>query len=134
MVLGGAHQGDLSRNVLYENPGFGNDWITLELVGQTANRSGLGARITLELDGAEGPWRIHRVASTGGSFGANTLRQEIGLGPAARIVSIEIRWPGSGTVDSLRAVAPNAAYRVVEGSGRAEPLARPTIRLGGPRG
>ncbi|MFV1988490.1 MAG: CRTAC1 family protein [Gemmatimonadota bacterium] len=131
MVLGGAHQGDLSRNVLYENPGFGNDWITLELVGETANRSGMGARITIELEGPDGVRRIHRAASTGGSFGANTLRQEIGLGANARIGSIEIRWPGSGTVDTLRSVAPNAAYRVMEGSGRADPLTRPIIDLGG---
>ncbi|MDH3735039.1 MAG: CRTAC1 family protein [Gemmatimonadota bacterium] len=125
VVLGGANQGDRSRNVLYRNPGFGNDWITLELEGRTANRTGLGARITIELRTAGGPRRIHRSAGTGGSFGANALRQEIGLGPDATIESIEIRWPGSGTVDSIPAIAPNAAYRVVEGSGRAEAVAGP---------
>ena len=132
VVLGGANQGDLSRNVLYRNPGFGNDWITLELEGVTANRSGLGARITIELDTPDGPRLVHRSAGTGGSFGANALRQEIGLGPDATIRRIRIVWPGSGTVDDVIGVAPNAAYRIVEGTDAAEPVARPRVELGRP--
>ncbi len=97
--LGGANEGDLSPNALYENPGFGSRWISLTLEGERANRPGIGARITITVDGPDGPRRIHRAAGTGGSFGANPLRQEIGLGRATRIESLEIRWPGSGTVD-----------------------------------
>jgi len=129
VVLGGAHQGDLSRNALYENPGFGNDWVSLELVGEAANRSGLGARITLEIVGAEGLRTIHRLASTGSSFGANPLRQEIGLGRGANIRSLEIRWPGSGTIDTVGPIEPNRFYRVREGSGAVEPIDRPRVRL-----
>ncbi len=131
MVLGGAHEGDLSANVLYENPGFGTRWLMLTLVGERANRSGLGARITVRTRGPAGPRVIHRLASTGGSFGANPLRQEIGLGDAQAIESVEIRWPGSGTVDSLRGLEPDRAYRVPEGLGRAEPLTLTRLRLGG---
>ena len=129
--LGGANEGDVSPNALYENPGFGNRWIALTLEGGRANRPGIGARITLAVDGPDGPRRIHRSASTGGSFGANPLRQEIGLGRAHRIASLEIRWPGSGTVDRLTDLELDQAYRIREGTGVAEPLIRPTIRLGG---
>lgn len=129
--LGGANEGDLSPNALYENPGFGNRWLALTLVGERANRSGIGARIAVTVEGPEGTRRIHRRAGTGGSFGANPLRQEIGLGRATRIASVEIRWPGSGTVDTLTGLAPDRAYLVREGAGTAEPLERPRIRLGG---
>ena len=129
--LGGANEGDLSPNALYENPGFGNRWIALTLVGERANRSGIGARITVTVEGPDGERRIHRRAGTGGSFGANPLRQEIGLGRATRIESVEVRWPGSGTVDRLTGLALDRAYRVVEATGTAEPLERPQVRLGG---
>lgn len=129
--LGGAMEGDLSPNALYENPGFDHRWIALTLVGEQANRPGIGARITVTVDGPEGTRRIHRRAGTGGSFGSNPLRQEIGLGPATRIESVEIRWPGSGTVDRLTGLALDRAYRIREGTGLAEPLERPRIRLGG---
>ena len=35
--------------------------------------------------------------TSGGSFGASSLEQEIGLGRAERIISLEIFWPTSGT-------------------------------------
>ena len=131
MELGGANEGDLSPNALYENPGFGNRWIALTLEGDRANRPGIGARITVTVEGPDGLRRIHRSAGTGGSFGSNPLRQEIGLGRATRIESVEIRWPGSGTVDRLTDLALDRAYRIREGAGTAEPLERPRIRLGG---
>ena len=129
--LGGAMEGDLSPNALYENPGFDHRWVALTLVGERANRSGIGARIAVTVEGPEGTRRIHRRAGTGGSFGSNPLRQEIGLGRATRIESVEIRWPGSGTVDRLTGLALDRAYRIREGTGIAEPLERPRIRLGG---
>ncbi|WP_419161269.1 CRTAC1 family protein [Candidatus Palauibacter sp.] len=131
MELGGANEGDLSPNALYENPGFDNRWIALTLEGDLANRPGIGARITVTVDGPDGPRQIHRSAGTGGSFGSNPLRQEIGLGRATRIESLEIRWPGSGTIDRLTDIALDRAYRIREGIGTAEPLERPNIRLGG---
>ena len=129
--LGGANEGDLSPNALYENPGFDHRWIVLTLVGERANRPGIGARIAVTVEGPEGTRRIHRRAGTGGSFGSNPLRQEIGLGPATRIESVEIRWPGSGIIDRLTGLALDRAYRIREGAGIAEPLERPRIRLGG---
>ena len=47
--MGGAFPGDQYGNVLYENPGFGNHWTTIKLVGVQSNRSGIGARIRAEI-------------------------------------------------------------------------------------
>ncbi|MDX1577062.1 MAG: FG-GAP-like repeat-containing protein [Gemmatimonadota bacterium] len=131
IVLGGANEGDLSPNALFENPGSSHRWVVLHLEGERANRSGLGARLRIEVGGPDGPRTIHRTAGTGGSFGANPLRQEIGLGRADRIELLEIRWPGSGTVDRLTGLEPGRAYRIREGSGVAEAIQRPSLRLGG---
>jgi hypothetical protein len=64
--------------------------------------------------------------STGGSFGCNPLRQEIGLGDAIAITSLEIQWPGSGTVQKLTGLQLDTCYRVREGVELAEliPLKR----------
>jgi hypothetical protein len=55
------------------------------------------------------------VVSSGGSFGASSLRQHIGLGDASAIRTLEIRWPASGTVQTFYDVAMNRRYRIQEG-------------------
>ena len=47
--LGGWYAGDGYGNALFENPGFGNRWITIQLVGTRSNRSAIGARIRIDL-------------------------------------------------------------------------------------
>jgi hypothetical protein len=120
--VGGAFTGDAFWSVLFENPlnngpGPVNDWITLRLTGVKANRGAIGARISTRVRYADGTVRaIHNTVSSGGSFGASSLQQEIGLGRGATIDSIEIRWPGSGTVQVFSApIAVNRVYRIVEG-------------------
>jgi len=49
-VMGGAYEGDVFTKVLFENPGFNNHWIVLELIGQTTNRIAIGTRLALILD------------------------------------------------------------------------------------
>jgi hypothetical protein len=43
--VGGATPGDAHGLRLFENPGRGNDWISLKLVGVKSNRAAIGARI-----------------------------------------------------------------------------------------
>ena len=92
-VMGGAYAGDNYRNVLFLNPGHGNHWITLKLEGIRSNRAAMGARIRVTVQTAQGERSIYKTVSTGGSFGASPLRQEIGLGQAKAIRSVEIFWP-----------------------------------------
>ncbi len=129
--LGGANEGDISPNALYENPGFGMRWIALELEGVTANRSGIGARVDVSVPTPNGEVQLHRVVGTGGSFGSNPLRQEIGLGADAVTATVRIVWPGSGTIDEWVDLQVDQAYRLREGNPVAEPVTRPRIQLGG---
>ncbi|MGH9870215.1 MAG: FG-GAP-like repeat-containing protein [Candidatus Polarisedimenticolia bacterium] len=120
--MGGAYPGDVSQNALYENPGHGGHWVTLDLVGRTSNRYGVGARIKVSVDTPGGPRDIFVTAGNGGSFGSNSLRQEIGLGDARAISSIEIRWPASGLRQVLRGTGMDRAWRVVEGENEPLPI------------
>ncbi len=114
-VIGGAYEGDIGRNALYENPGHDRRWVTLRLEGRVANRSAIGARITLTVEGEEGTRAIHRVVGSGGSFGASSLQEEIGLGEATAIRELRVVWPGSGRTDVHGGLTFDRIYRVPEG-------------------
>ena len=43
--LGGAVPGDSYHNVMFQNPGHTNRWLTVKLVGKKTNRAAIGARI-----------------------------------------------------------------------------------------
>jgi len=120
--LGGAYHGDQYPNVLLENPGHGNHWIQLRLEGRQANRSGIGTRIRVRCRGPEGERVIHRTGNTGGSFGANPLRLEIGLGKATEVSAIEIDWPGSRTRQTVEIPKVDTAYLVREGEPAAQAM------------
>ncbi len=115
-VLGGAFTGDIAFNALYENPGNGNHWLTLRLIGNQSNRDGIGARIKLDLQTPNGERTIHLTVGTGGSFGASSLQQEIGLGNALGITSMEIRWPSSDKVQRFSSVPINTCLEIKEGN------------------
>ena len=123
MVLGGAYQGDVSRNVLLLNPGHGNAWITLRLRGTESNRPAIGARISVAVATPDGDRIVHATAGTGGSFGASTLQQEIGLGSATAIRQLTVEWPGSGRRDVYRDVPINRVVLVREGDPTVTPIA-----------
>ena len=112
-VIGGAYSGDVFTNVLFENPGHGNHWLTLQLRGVQSNRAGFGARIEVITQTATTRRIIHSQTGSGASFGASTLQQEIGLGNAEAIEELVIRWP-SGVVQNFTNVAMDQKYIVEE--------------------
>jgi hypothetical protein len=128
--MGGAQPGDGYRNVLYENPGFGNHWITIKAVGTRSNRSAIGARIRAEVVENGERRSIYRHVNSGGSFGANPLRQTIGLGKADRIGVLEVFWPTTGVTQTFRDVPVDRAIQIVEGDGSYTTLELEALTLG----
>ena len=95
--IGGFVPGDEYPKAVFANPGNGNAWIELRLVGVKANRSALSARLRLTVRDPNGSERrIERVITSGGSFGASPLRQHVGLGRAIALRELAVVWPGSG--------------------------------------
>jgi len=112
-VMGGAYSSDKFWTAIYKNPGHGNHWVKLRPVGVKSNRFAVGARIRIVVAGDNGaPREIFSVVSSGGSFGAQSLRPHIGLGRATSIDLLEIKWPGSGLVQQF--TGPLAADRIYE--------------------
>jgi FG-GAP-like repeat/ASPIC and UnbV len=129
--VGGATPGDAHALRLFHNPGHGNDWITLKLVGVKTNRSAIGARITVTVENAgHGTRAIHGTVGSGGSFGASPLAQHIGLGKAARIVDVEIWWPTSNTRQHFAHPDKNQWLEIKEFAQTYTRLERPPLPLG----
>jgi len=130
--MGGAQAGDTAYSTLYENPGNSNRWLGLQLEGVRSNRGAIGARIKVVVVGARSASRsIYRTVGSGGSFGGSPLRQEIGLGDATRITSVEIFWPATGQTQLVTGVQFDRRYRLREGAAEIVPLKGPRFRLGG---
>jgi hypothetical protein len=114
--MGGAYSGDVYRKALFENPGFGNHWIKIDLVGVKSNRAAIGARIKIVAETDQGRRTIYKTVNSGGSFGANPLRQEIGLGRCRAIPTAEIWWPTSGITQTFTNLVADRCYRIREDS------------------
>jgi hypothetical protein len=110
---GGAVDGDKYHNILFQNPGQGNHWLTVKLVGTKTNRAAIGARIKVTTSGNEGT-TVYRHVSSGSSFGANPLEQTVGLGASGRVAELEIHWPTSGTKQIFRDIAGDQSIEVTE--------------------
>jgi hypothetical protein len=132
--MGGATVGDSHVLRVFENPGHGNDWINLKLVGVKSNRVAIGARIKVTVDNeGHGTRSICRTVGSGGSFGASPLEQHIGLGKSSRILSIEVSWPASKTQQVFRDVQKNQFLEIKEFADKYTVLDRKPVRLGGPK-
>lgn len=58
---------------------------------------------------------VYRHVNSGGTFGANPLRQELGLGTAESIELLEIYWPTSDTTQTFRDVPMDRILEITEG-------------------
>jgi len=98
-------------------------WVELQLAGTRSNRDAIGARVTLT---AGGLTQMREVDGGNGYASQSSRRLHFGLGSAASVESVEIRWP-SGAVEVLEAkegrsaIPVGALSRVVEGKGLVDP-------------
>jgi hypothetical protein len=94
-----------------------NHWIAIRAVGSKSNRDGIGARIRVK---AGSRILVDEVRS-GSSYDSNSdMRVHFGLGGAAKIDWVEVRWP-SGMVERFVNLPVDAIHMVKEGSGEAAP-------------
>ncbi len=129
--MGGAYPGDAFGNLLFENPGFGNHWLKVRLVGVEENRFGVGARIRAEFLDQGVRRSVYRHVNSGGSFGCNPLVQHLGLGQAKKVEVLEIFWPRSGKTQVFREIPVDRRIEITEGSEELRITEERAFRLGG---
>jgi hypothetical protein len=100
--------------MILRNKGIpGRHWVSLALAGTKSNRLALNAKVKITSGGVTQTDEVH----SGGSYlSQNDLRVHFGLGTAAKIDSVEVRWP-SGKVDTMKDLQADHYYSVREGEG-----------------
>lgn len=97
---------------LFENQ-LGANFVSLRLEGTTANRSAIGARVSVT---AGGITQTHDVEGGHGHYGAqDDLVQHFGLGTACE-AEVSIRWPDASLTTQTFSLVAGHRYRVVQGS------------------
>ena len=82
--------------ILMNSAGGGGHWLTLHLVGHKANRSSIGARLTVTTPSGR---TLHDWLSPSvGFLSSSDPRVHFGLGNETKAATIEIRWPGGATL------------------------------------
>jgi hypothetical protein len=92
-----------------------------------SNRAAIGARVTVTVGGRS----LHRTVGSGGSFGGNPMEQHVGLGPAARNVTVDVWWPASNTRQHFANVQKNQFLDITEFAKEYRRVERKAVRLGG---
>jgi enediyne biosynthesis protein E4 len=107
-------------NNVYEKPSLlvnrarsGNHWIAFKTMGSRSNRDGIGAKITVK---AGKRTLVDEVRSGSSYISQNDLRVHFGLGTAANVDAVQVRWP-SGLVEHFDNLPVDAIHTLKEGSG-----------------
>jgi enediyne biosynthesis protein E4 len=98
------------------NGASGHHWTTLTLVGTTSNRNAIGARVRC-LAGGVAQWQ--EVRGGGSYMSQNDFRVHFGLGAAARIERVEVRWP-NGNEEIWENLPVDSFQTLKEGGGRGQ--------------
>lgn len=103
--------------LLRNEGGNRNNWIGLQLIAKQSNPAAVGAVISWQA----GSLKRSRLKTAGGSYlASHDPREILGIGSAAKIDYVEIRWP-SGKIDKLTNPPINRYIKVVEGAGISAP-------------
>jgi hypothetical protein len=90
-----------------------NHWIAFKTIGVKSNRDGIGAKIRVKI----GDRVLVDEVRSGSSYDSNNdMRVHFGLGAAAKLEWLEVRWP-SGLTERFANVRIDAVNRLREGSG-----------------
>jgi len=92
------------------NKGNQNNWITLNLIGHSSNKDGIGSRIKLF---AGGKMQTAQKKSTTGYLSQNDSRIHFGLLKNETVEKIEIKWP-SGKLQILDSIKANQILTIKE--------------------
>ena len=115
---------DVVVNNVHEAPSFfrtdsdpSRAWALLHLVGTSSNRDAIGARVAA-VAGGRTQWQ--EVRGGGSYISQNDFRVHFGLGEAARLDRVWVRWP-NGREEQWRDVPMRRVHVLREGTGKEAP-------------
>ena len=88
----------------------GGNWIEVVLEGRASNRAAIGSTVIVTVGGRK---QARAVLSQSSYYSHDDLRLHFGLGAAARVDDIEVRWPNGG-VQQMKNVDVRRVVKIVE--------------------
>jgi len=82
--------------ILLNGASGGEHWLTLRVGGRQSNRDSIGARIIVTT--SSGRTLYDWVSPSVGFLSSSDPRVHFGLGKETRAASVDVRWPGGGTI------------------------------------
>ena len=115
-VMGGAYEGDVFFNSLFQNPGKeSTSFLKFKLEGTKSNRLGYGCKLELNLGHpAKAPMTLYRTISSGSSFGENPSEVLFGYEDSYEPKSLKVSWP-SGAHSVHSDLSSHTSYKIKEG-------------------
>jgi hypothetical protein len=106
---------DGAPQLLRNTAARGNHWLGIKLVGRTANRDAIGARITYQA----ADLKSHRMKVGGGSYlSSHDPRIVLGIGKRTKVDWVEVRWPApAGKAERFTNLPIDQYVTLVEGEG-----------------
>ena len=99
---------------LLKNQGERQNFLSISLAGTKSNRSAIGARVTVQTGNHR---QMDEVMSGGSYYSHNDMTLYFGLGQAALVDRVEVRWPG-GSIQEWKDVGSNQKLLITEGSSK----------------
>ncbi|MFP6649846.1 MAG: ASPIC/UnbV domain-containing protein [Pirellulaceae bacterium] len=126
---------DIERRTPQENPVMGDVEIkkaslklaSLPSEGYLLDRFKLNWTLGKQHLALEQQRSVYKWVNSGGSFGANPLRQQIGVGKATVIHRLEVYWPTSQLTQQFEEIEVDQFIEIEEGSTRVRKLAWKTL-------
>jgi hypothetical protein len=87
-----------------------HNWLRVKLVGQSPNRDAIGAQVQVD---AAGAWQSRMVSPTRSYLSQCELPLTFGLGNAASVSRLTVRWP-SGRTSEMKDIKPNQLLQLDE--------------------
>jgi hypothetical protein len=100
-------------NLLVNQVHSKNHWVELKTVGTKSNRDGIGAKVSVKVGART---MVDEVRSGSSYISNNDMRVHFGLGAAAKIDWVQVRWP-SDLTERFDKVAVDAIQTLKEGTG-----------------
>jgi tetratricopeptide (TPR) repeat protein len=115
---------------LLRNESSGNRFLAVKLAGDGAstNRDAIGARVEVRAAGDGARRRVKTLRAGEGFLAQSSKWLHFGLGKAAAVEKVIVRWPG-GEAEEFAGIEADRRYLLVQGSGKAVEAPRPPGRL-----
>ena len=100
-----------SSDLFLNETSSSNHGVVLQLIGDKSNRGAIGARVTVVTPDMT---QVNEVRGGGSYNSTNDTRLHFGLGTAAIMTTVQVRWP-SGLKQEFANVPSDAIYQITEG-------------------